>query len=210
MHSVAGTLQPRAAPRPLGSWRPRAAPSYSPSLSEAFTPFEGKHLVNSLTAGSYCVTRLYYVEERDIAMLRARASGEGVGERRATRLEAMSAYLWKALAAVVAASGSDETCRMGWWVNGRRRRITVPEETRRNYVGYVTAFAVADASTDAIQRRPLPEIASMMRESIRSTTTDEHFQELLDWVCHMATDMWVPHIITVPHIIMPSVLVDIN
>ncbi|VAH28457.1 omega-hydroxypalmitate O-feruloyl transferase-like [Triticum dicoccoides] len=163
--------------------RPRAAPSYSSSLSEAFTPFEGKHLVNSLTAESYCVTRLYYVEERDIAMLRARASGEGVGERRATRLEAMSAYLWKALAAVVAASGSDETCRMGWWVDGRRR-LSVPgnEAAMRNYVGNVGTFALAEAAVEEIRRRPLPEVASMVREAIAARATEEHFQELVDWV----------------------------
>ena len=118
------------------------------------------------------------------------AAGEatGDGEHGASHVEAVSAYLWKVFAATVGLS--DQSCRMGSWVNGRRRRTTAPEETRRNYVGYVTAFAVADASTDAIQRRPLPEIASMMRESIRSTTTDEHFQELLDWVCHIVTDMW--------------------
>ncbi|XBI90582.1 hypothetical protein VPH35_028169 [Triticum aestivum] len=157
--------------------RPRAAPSYSPSLSEAFTPFEGKHLVNSLTAGSYCVTRLYYVEERDIAMLRARASREAVGERRATRLEAVSAYLWKALAAVVVVSGSDETCRMGWWVDGRRR-LSVPgdEAAMRNYVGNVGTFALAEATVEEIQRRPLPEVASMVREAIAARATEEHFQ----------------------------------
>ncbi|KAF7007875.1 hypothetical protein CFC21_022766 [Triticum aestivum] len=163
--------------------RPRAAPSYSPSLSEAFTPFEDKHLVNSLTAGSYCVTRLYYIEERDIAMLRARASREAVGERRATRLEAVSAYLWKALAAVVAASGSDETCRMGWWVDGRRR-LSVPgkEAAMRNYVGNVGTFALAEATVEEVQRRPLPDVASMVREAIAARATEEHFQELVDWV----------------------------
>lgn len=163
--------------------RPRAAPSYSPSLSEEFTPFEGKHLVNSLTAGSYCVTRLYYIEERDIGMVRARASKEAAGERRATRLEAVSAYLWKALAAVVAASGSDETCRMGWWVDGRRR-LSVPgnEAAMRNYVGNVGTFALAEATVEEIQRRPLPDVASIVREAIAARATEEHFQELVDWV----------------------------
>ena len=171
-----------------------------------FMPLVSKRLVNVLMAGGSLVCRTYYVEERDLAMPHAQATGDG--EHGASRVEAVSAYLWKVFAATVGLS--DQSCRMGWWVNGRRCLTTAPEEAMRNYVGNVTTFAVAEASVEAILRRPLPEIASMVRGSIRSTATDEHFQELLDWVCHMATDMWVPHIITVPHIIMPSVLVEIN
>ncbi|KAE8795273.1 omega-hydroxypalmitate O-feruloyl transferase-like [Hordeum vulgare] len=157
---------------------PRAAPSYGPSVGELFMPLASDRLVNSLTAGGSLVGRTYYVEERDLAMLRVQASGDG--ERGASRVEAVSAYLWKVFAATV--GSSDENCRMGWWVNGRRRLTTAPGEAMRSYVGNVTTFAVAEASVDAIQRQSLPEIASMMRESIRSTATDEHFQELVDWV----------------------------
>ena len=52
----------------------------------------------------------------------------------------------------------------------------------RNYVGNVTTFAVAEATVEAIQRRPLADVASMVRESIGSTATGEHFRELVDWV----------------------------
>jgi hypothetical protein len=52
----------------------------------------------------------------------------------------------------------------------------------RNYVGNVLSFAVAEVSVEGIRRRPLPEIASLVRESFRSTATDEHFQELVDWM----------------------------
>ncbi|VAI11270.1 unnamed protein product [Triticum turgidum subsp. durum] len=159
-------------------FRPRAAPSYGPSVGELFMPLVSERLVNALTAGGSLVGRTYYVEERDLAMLRAQASGDG--ERGASRVEAVSAYLWKVFATTV--GSSDESCRMGWWVNGRRRLTTTPEEAMRNYVGNVTTFAVAEATVEVIQRRPLPEIASMVRGSIRSTATDEHFQELVDWV----------------------------
>ncbi|XP_037478787.1 omega-hydroxypalmitate O-feruloyl transferase-like [Triticum dicoccoides] len=95
-------------------FRPRAPPSYSPSLGEAFTAMNKEHLVNALTTESSFVQRTYYVEARDLEKLRAQAS-----RSRATRLEALSAYLWKALVAVV--GSSDKRCRMGWWVDGRRR-----------------------------------------------------------------------------------------
>ncbi|XP_037428297.1 hydroxycinnamoyltransferase-like [Triticum dicoccoides] len=159
-------------------FRPRAAPSYGPSVGDLFMPLASERVVNALTARGSLVGRTYYVEERDLTMLRAQASVDG--ERGASRVEAVSAYLWKVFAATV--GSSDDSCRMGWWVNGRRRLTAAPEEAIRNYVGNVTTFAVVEASVDAIQRRPLPEIASMVRESIRSTATDEHFQELVDWV----------------------------
>lgn len=161
-------------------FRPRAAPSYGSSVGELFMPLESEHLVNALTSESSFVRRTYYVEARDLATLRAQASREG--ERGATRLEAVSAYLWKVFATVVGAS--DERCRMGWWVDGRRRLAAAGYEAAamRNYVGNATTFAVAEAGVDAIQRRALPDVASMVRESIKSTATGEHFQELMDWV----------------------------
>ncbi|KAM0836133.1 hypothetical protein ACQ4PT_062503 [Festuca glaucescens] len=180
-----GTIPATGAPNHDRSvFRPRATPSYGSSVGELFIPSESEHLVNALTNESSFVRRTYYVEARDIATLRAQASREdtAAGERGATRVEAVSAYLWKVFAAVV--GGSDEKCRMGWWVDGRRCLTAAGYEAAamRNYVGNVTTFAVAEASVEAIQRRPLPDVASMVRESIRSTATDEHFQELMDWV----------------------------
>ncbi|KAM3412803.1 hypothetical protein ACQJBY_004148 [Aegilops geniculata] len=161
-------------------FRPRAPPSYSPSLGEAFTALKKEHLVNALTTESSFVQRTYYVEARDLEKLRAQAS-RSRADGEATRLEALSAYLWKALAAVV--GSSDKSCRMGWWVDGRRR-LTAPryKAVMRNYVGNVTTFAVAEASVEGVRGRPLPDIASAVRESIRSKATDEHFQQLVDWV----------------------------
>ncbi|XP_048552884.1 uncharacterized protein LOC125533180 [Triticum urartu] len=99
-------------------FRPRAPPSYSPSLGEAFTAMNKEHLVNALTTESSFVQHTYYVEARDLEKLRAQAS-RSRADGEATRLVALSAYLWKALVAVV--GSSDKRCRMGWWVDGRRR-----------------------------------------------------------------------------------------
>ncbi|XP_071680155.1 coniferyl alcohol acyltransferase-like [Lolium perenne] len=180
-----GTIPATATPNHDRSvFRPRATPSYGSSVRELFMPSESEHLVNALTNESSFVRRTYYVDLRDVATLQAQASREdaAAGERGATRLEAVSAYLWKVFATVV--GESDERCRMGWWVDGRRRLTAVGYEAAamRNYVGNVTTFAVAEASVDTIQRRPLPDVASMVRESIKSTATGEHFQELTDWV----------------------------
>ncbi|CAM0943459.1 unnamed protein product [Alopecurus aequalis] len=175
-----GTMPATGAPNHDRSvFRPPAAPSYGSSVRDLFMPLDNNNLVNALTNESSFVRRTYYVEAQDLATLRAQAS---TGKRGATRLEALSAYLWKVFAAVV--DGSDERCRMGWWVDGRRRLTAAGYEAAamRNYVGNVTTFAVAEASVEAIQRQPLADVASMVRESIKSTATAGHFQELVDWV----------------------------
>ncbi|EEE54278.1 hypothetical protein OsJ_01184 [Oryza sativa Japonica Group] len=109
---------------------------------------------------------------------------DGARQARATRVQAVSAYLWKALAAVV--GSRDARCRMVWWVDGRRRlTLSSSPELRaamRSYVGKVTTFAVPKATMEEIQRKPLPEVASMARDAIAAPAYGEHFQELVDWV----------------------------
>nr|CAB3472728.1 unnamed protein product [Digitaria exilis] len=138
-------------------FRPRAAPSYSASLHEAFTPLDKRHQVNVLTTQQSMVERL-------------------ILNRRA-----ISAYLWKALANVV--GEADECCRMGWWVDGRSR-LTTPKisDALTNYIGNVIAFVVREERVQELVRMPLADVAAMVREAIAAPVYDEHFQELVDWV----------------------------
>ncbi|XP_020158149.1 uncharacterized protein [Aegilops tauschii subsp. strangulata] len=106
------------------------------------------------------------------------------GDGRATRVQAVSAYMWKTLASVVGAA--DTRCRMGWWVDGRRR-LTAPEHralATSSYVGNVSIFVLGEDSVEEIQRKPLPEVASMVRELINARAYDDRFQEMVDWVEH--------------------------
>ncbi|TVU22550.1 hypothetical protein EJB05_32259, partial [Eragrostis curvula] len=163
-----------------------APPSYSASLNQAFTPLEGERQVNVLTRDHSVVKRNYYIEASDVARLREAASREG---QRATRV-AVSAYLWKTLARVVGTS--DPHCRMGWWVDGRRR-LMAPEllATMPNYVGNVITFAAREASVAEILRMPLPDVAAMVREAFMAPAYDQHFQELVDWVEEHKTKRYI-------------------
>ncbi|PUZ57386.1 hypothetical protein GQ55_5G426200 [Panicum hallii var. hallii] len=159
-------------------FRPRAAPSYGAALDEAFTPVRADRQVNVLTWEQSAVGRLYYIEASDVERLREAASRNG---RRATRVQAVSAYLWKTLASVVGTA--DPHCRMGWWVDGRQR-FTSPElrAAMRNYVGNVTTFVVREERVEEVVRAPLSDVAAMVREAIAAPAYNEHFQELVDWV----------------------------
>ncbi|CAO2180376.1 unnamed protein product [Urochloa humidicola] len=160
-------------------FRPRVPPSYSVALDEAFTPLDARRQVNVLTAQESFVQRLYYIEASDIARLQKMASRDD--SSRATRVQAVSAYLWKVLAGVVGTA--DAKCRMGWWVDGRQR-LTAPElrAAMPNYVGNVITFVDREASVQEVLGMPLPGVAAMVREAIVTPAYYEHFQELVDWV----------------------------
>uniref|UniRef100_A0A0E0AHL7 Uncharacterized protein n=1 Tax=Oryza glumipatula TaxID=40148 RepID=A0A0E0AHL7_9ORYZ len=171
-------------------FRPRSPPSYGAAIDAMFTAYDdGGRLVNALTAHDSFVERLYYIEAGDIARLRDAASA-GAEQQRASRVQAVSAYLWKALAGVVAASCvPEERCCMGWWVDARRRVASpalVPAMC--GYCGNVTSYALGDAAVGEVLERPLAEVAAMVRESIASIDYDEYLQELVDWVVGHKTE----------------------
>uniref|UniRef100_K4ALL2 Uncharacterized protein n=1 Tax=Setaria italica TaxID=4555 RepID=K4ALL2_SETIT len=141
--------------------------SYGSSLDEMFTPFDDAHLVDVLTARDSVVERLYYVEAQDIARLKAMASAGEAGQR-ASRVQAVSTYLWKSLAAAVGGAskrGPKATCRMGW-----------------SGVGNVTPYVVGEAAVATIQQETMAGVAAMVRDAITSVDYDERVQELVDWV----------------------------
>lgn len=162
-------------------FRPRDRPSYSAKLDALFTTFEEDRLVNVLTAHDSFVERLYYVEAKDIDMLRETASTEA---RRSSRVQAVSAYVWKALAGVVAASRvPEERCRLGWWVDARPR-LAAPElaAVMPSYFGNATTYTLGDATVEEIRRKPLADVAAMVRDAITSIDYDGYVQEISDWV----------------------------
>ncbi|CAL4964326.1 unnamed protein product [Urochloa decumbens] len=171
-------------------FRPRAPPAYdAAALGEAFTPLDSRYQINVLTASQSFVERLYRVEASDVERLRRAASRDG--GQRASRVQALSAYLWKALAGVVA--GTAETrCRVGFWVDGRRR-IGSPERAAamRNYVGNFITYAVKEASVGDVLGMPLPDVAAMVREAITAPAYEERFQEVVDWVEDHKTQSYV-------------------
>ncbi|KAL6658487.1 hypothetical protein ACP70R_004073 [Stipagrostis hirtigluma subsp. patula] len=174
VHALVGELPAAARPdHDRSIFRPRAPPSYAASLDEAFTPLDARRQVNVLTTDQSFVHRVYHINASDIARLREDASRTAAGER-ATRVQAVSAYIWKVLAGVVGAA--DSRCRMGWWVNGRRR------VTARSYFGNAIAFVGREAGVQDVLRMPLPDVAAMVREAIAAPAYGELLQEMVDWV----------------------------
>ncbi|KAF0923087.1 hypothetical protein E2562_003314 [Oryza meyeriana var. granulata] len=89
-------------------FQPRSPLRFSPSVDAEFTRYAPVNLVNPLLVAAV-VRRNYVVGAADLDRLRAAVSS---AVRRATRLEALSAHVWKLLAAAV--GGSDTHFRFAW------------------------------------------------------------------------------------------------
>ncbi|CAD6340064.1 unnamed protein product [Miscanthus lutarioriparius] len=157
-------------------FRPRSPPRrrHSPSLDAEFTRYAPGELPNSLLVVTL-VRRVYVVSAADVDRLRAAA-------RRATCLEALSAHVWKLLAAAV--GGSDTHCRVAWLVDGRPRLdpARYDRDTLRRYVGNVVTYASREAAVEAITSSPLADVAAMARAAIAEVFRPERFDELVDWM----------------------------
>ncbi|KAJ1258047.1 hypothetical protein BS78_10G044200 [Paspalum vaginatum] len=159
-------------------FRPRSPPRHGPSLDAEFTRYDPASLPNPLLAAAL-VRRNYVVSAADLDRLRAAASTRA---RRATRLEALSAHVWKLLAA--AAGGLDERCRMAWLVDGRPRLDAARYDpgTVRRYLGNVVTYASREARVGAVASAPLADVAAMAGAAIAEVFRSERYEELVDWM----------------------------
>ncbi|KAL6839594.1 hypothetical protein ACP4OV_030533 [Aristida adscensionis] len=159
-------------------FRPRSPLRYSASLDAEFTRYSPASLPNALLAATF-VRRNYVVSGADLARLRAAAS---TAARGATRLEALSAHVWKLLAAATA--GSDARCRMAWLVDGRRRLdpARYDRDAVDRYLGNVLTYASRAAAVEAVAAAPLAGVAAMARAAIGEVFRSERYEELVDWM----------------------------
>ncbi|KAJ3693294.1 hypothetical protein LUZ60_008774 [Juncus effusus] len=154
---------------------PRSPKRYNPSLDQEFTLHESNRIINVLS-GRSLLRKLYRVEKEDVDKIRSRANGSV----RVTRLEALSAYLWKLLAASI--GDLDTNCRMAWIADGRRRLGPKYEEAMKGYLGNVVTYTSREARVEDIKNQPLDYGASLAREAIEEVSSQERFEQLVDWM----------------------------
>ncbi|CAN6215075.1 unnamed protein product [Urochloa humidicola] len=159
-------------------FRPRSSPRFAPELDAEFTRYDAAGLPNTLLTATL-VRKNYVVSAADVARLRAAAS---TPTRRATRLEAFSAHVWKLLAAAV--GGSDTHCRMAWPVDGRPRLdpARYDADVLRRYLGNVVTYASREVEVETVSSATLAEVAAMAGAAIAEVFRSERFEELVDWM----------------------------
>jgi Transferase family len=163
---------------------PRSPPRYNPSLNQEFTLYKPDALINVLSAASL-LRKVYLVEAADVDRIRARAS-RGV---KVTRLEAMSAYIWKLLA--TATGELDMSCRLAWIVDGRKRLGHKYKEATQGYLGNVLTYTSREERVDEIKKQSLVYGAGLARKAIEEVSCEERFEQLVDWMeVHKAAGKW--------------------
>ncbi|KAJ1697748.1 hypothetical protein LUZ63_006260 [Rhynchospora breviuscula] len=163
---------------------PRSPPQYKPSLKQEFTLYKPDALINVL-GGASLLRKIYRVEAADVDRIRVRASGHV----RATRLEAMSAYLWKLLA--TATGELDTTCRLAWLVDGRTRLGSKYNDAMRGYLGNVISYTWREERVDEIKKQSVAYGARLTKEAIEKVACEERFEQLVDWMEeHKAAGKW--------------------
>ncbi|CAI0410255.1 unnamed protein product [Linum tenue] len=161
--------------------KPRDPPRYQPSLDRTFVRCTIDEILNMpvSTTTTTMVKRLYHIEARCIDRLQVMASAGGT---KRTKIEALSAYVWKAMVKAV----DCKECKMGWLVDGRGRMGgSLKNDPMSNYIGNVLSLAVGEANVDELERDSVAEVAKRVHEAISEATREDHFLELMDWIeCH--------------------------
>ncbi|KAL3533172.1 hypothetical protein ACH5RR_006693 [Cinchona calisaya] len=160
---------------------PRRPSTYDASIDDLYV------LISSLpppkelkTSDDRPVTRIYYVEAKEIARLQSMASYHGV---KRTKLESFSAFLWKTIA-----KGSHNEVKkinLGIVVDGRKGlkgRVEDNLVSMQNYFGNVLSIPYAEGSVCDLKEMALEGVAEMVHACIEGANKEDHFLGLIDWV----------------------------
>ncbi|XP_019057750.1 PREDICTED: agmatine coumaroyltransferase-1-like [Tarenaya hassleriana] len=160
---------------------PRFPLKLDPSLEELYFPLSSVSPLNQppkSDSDDKIVSRLFYVKAQKVEEIQRLASSEKSG--RVTKLEAMSAVLWKLAAKTEQMSGRRKRTMLGVVVDGRTR--LAGDDELGSYVGNVLAFPFRGRDTDELVKRPLEWVAREVHAVVKAGAEEEHFMGLIDWI----------------------------
>lgn len=158
--------------------QPRFPPSYDPSLDEEFISCTMEY-IRTMPTISVLLKRLYYIDGSSIDRLQRLATANG---NKRTKIEALSAYLWKVMANVI--TKNHRRCKIGWLVDGRTR-LSQYQDSMSNYIGNVLSLAFGESDVKDLKEGSNADIADVIHNKISTVIDEAHFRNLIDWVeCH--------------------------
>nr|XP_043623009.1 coniferyl alcohol acyltransferase-like [Erigeron canadensis] len=167
---------------------PRHPPVLNTCYDNLFVPFSSLPPPRSyLPAANPLISRIYYIEAKDINDLQSNSSLNGNPKK--SKCVTFIAYLWKLIAEC---DDGFNTCKMGVVVDGRERLDTVDFDklslsntkcfSMRNYFGNVLSIPYGEAKSSELKEMPLSLVANMVYEFVSPALSEEHFRGLIDWV----------------------------
>ncbi|KAI3709039.1 hypothetical protein L2E82_38750 [Cichorium intybus] len=158
---------------------PRKPPRYDTTVDSLYMPISFLPPPASFQDKLY--SRIYYMTAESINQIQCEASSK---ERRRSKLQSFTAFLWKLLA-----HGDDcnvsTTSRMGIVVNGRKFLDENSEKVpslMENHFGNVLSIPYGTANNNVLKTMPLNKVADEVHKFLVEATKEEHFRGLIDWV----------------------------
>ncbi|KAK2968982.1 hypothetical protein RJ640_000166 [Escallonia rubra] len=171
---------------------PRRPGRYHSSIDGTYVPVSALPPPKDLCSGSgyyQPISRIYYVEANQLNQLQSIASGVSgarINKCKRTKLEALSAFLWKLLAGYQKDMGDNKVCKMGIVVDGRARLSEGDGKAKAKliaeYFGNVLSIPFGEMRSEALNGEELSHVADAVHEFLESALTKEHFLGLIDWV----------------------------
>ncbi|XP_074572938.1 coniferyl alcohol acyltransferase-like [Curcuma longa] len=151
---------------------PRLPLRLHPSIDRLFVPVSSlpPPPISPPPLTDLLVNRIYYIASADVASLQSSTRGR-------TKVEAFTAYLWRALAKAAEAEG-ERWCSMGAVVDGRTRLSAA----MGNYFGNVLSIPFGRMEVAELRGMGMAEVAERVRGWLKPAATEDHFRVLVDWV----------------------------
>ncbi|KAL8191558.1 hypothetical protein R6Q57_028289 [Mikania cordata] len=170
---------------------PRRPPTINTTLyDKLFLPLSFLPPPRSFLPANPLISRIYYIEAKDITHLQSKSSFDGHPTR--SKLVSFTAFLWK-LMAECEENGLNK-CKMGVVVDGRERladcicsfdKLSLSNTTSfstQNYFGNVLSIPYGEANVSELKEMSLRLVAEMVHDFVSPAVTEEHFRGLIDWV----------------------------
>lgn len=125
------------------------------------------------------IGRIYHFDAASLLNLQVLANQNGGQKKEGkpkTKVEAVSAYIWRLVTRARALTSSGAT-RFGILVDGRTY-LNLPGY----YFGNAMAVTFTEASVEEILEKPLNFTAEIVRKVISGSTNSEYFRSFVDWV----------------------------
>ncbi|XP_071725437.1 coniferyl alcohol acyltransferase-like [Rutidosis leptorrhynchoides] len=164
---------------------PRRPPITNTSYDNLFVPISSVPPPTShLPATNHLLSRIYYIEAKDIDDLQLNSTYNGNPKR--SKIVSFIAFLWKMIAEC---DDGFDTCKMGVVVDGRERLEKVNVDlsnansfSMQNYFGNVLSIPYGEAKSSELKKISLSLVADMVHDFVCPSLTEEHFRGLIDWV----------------------------
>ncbi|KAF5741634.1 cinnamyl alcohol acyltransferase 1 [Tripterygium wilfordii] len=167
------------------SLNPRRPLNIDSSLDDIYVPVSAipPPRDSTIAPDDHLASRIYYVKASDLNRLQS-LTGSNCYKR--TKLESMSALLWKIVAkSSTKTNPHNVVSRMGIVVDGRTRLSqdnVNKAKTMSNYFGNVLSIPYGGIKVDDLIEKPLDWVTDEVHDFLENGVTKEHFLGLIDWV----------------------------